>query len=500
MSISVLSPTLGLDQSIARSRDALVELQIQLATGKKGDSYGDLGINRNQVLSTRSELMQIDGYQHTISQVDIRLDVMAQSLGRARELVAESKSNALEVGFELIGDGQTMYQHEIAARFDELTALLNMNIGDRYLFGGREIEQNPVLPSADILDGADTRAGFKQIASERRQADMGADGRGRLVLAAPAGAVATIAENVAGSPFGFKLASTITNSAGISITGPAGAPQSVDVTFNGMPVNDGDTVRLTLDLPDGTRQDIVMTARSSGPLSPGEFLIDAAPTVMAANFQTALTTEIENEAQQSLSASSLFAATNDFFDFDAANPPQRVDGPPFDSATVLRDATATDTVFWYQGEVSPTSARDSALVKADDSIVASYGARANEQALVTAMKNLAAVAVETFSAGDVNSSERYSEIKLRANTGLSFAGDAQSIDDIITELVVAKTTIGRANERHDASKAMLQTIVDDVENADIYEVSAAILALQVRIEASLQVSANLSRLSLVNFL
>jgi len=500
MTIAPLSTTLSLNRSIAESRDLLARFQEQLATGKKVKTYGDLGVARSHVLSLRSELGQIAGYQKTISQVDIRLDVMLLSLERFREIASEAKSDALEVGFDPGGDGQTVYQREAAGWFDEATALLNTNIGDRYLFGGRETEQNPVLSSKEILDGADTRAGFKQVASERRQADLGTDGRGRLVLAAPAGTTAVIAEDTAGSPFGFKLNAAATNAAGIDITGPAGVPATIDVDFNGIAVNDGETVRFTFDLPDGTQKDLTLTARATGPVNPGEFLIDADPNIMAANFQTALTAEIETVAQRSLSAASLFAATNDFFDFDAGNPPQRVAGPPFDSATALTNATATDTIFWYQGEVSSTPARDSALAKVDDSIIASYGARANEDSFRTVMKNLAAVAVEIFSVGDANASARYSELKLRASSGLSFAAGAQSVDDLVAEIVIAKKTIDQAGARHKESQQLLQGFIDDEENADIYEVSTAILSLQGRIEASLQVSASLSRLSLVNFL
>jgi len=152
----------------------------------------------------------------------VRLDVMLLTLDRVRELASESKSAALAVGFEPLSTGQTVYQMEVSARFDEVTALLNTEVNGRHLFGGRETEQDPVLPSAEILDGGSGRAGFKQIASERRLADLGADGRGRLVLNAPGGATATIAEDAAGSPFGFKLAGATSTLSGTSIIGPAG--------------------------------------------------------------------------------------------------------------------------------------------------------------------------------------------------------------------------------------------------------------------------------------
>lgn len=498
MSVPPISATMGLTRSIIESRSLLTDLQQQLASGKKISTYGDLGVARNQVLSLRSELTRIDGYLSTASQVGTRMDVMLQSLERVRDLASQSKSDALEVGFDVQGGGQTIYQTELGGRFDEVAAILNTRVGNRYLFSGREAEQKPVLSSAEILDGAGSRAGFKQIVSERRQADLGADGRGRLVLALPVGATATVAEDVAGSPFGFKLASVASNLTGTTISGPAGSPAAAGVTFSAALPKDGETIRLTFALPDGTSQDVTLTARASGPLQPGEFLIGDDAAATAASFHTGLTAAVETEAQRALSAASLFAAANDFFDFDAADPPQRVDGPPFDTATALRDATAADTVFWYQGDLS-SPARSSALAKVDDAIVAAYGARADEEALRTVMKNFAAVAVEVFDPSDPNAADRYHEVKLRANAGLSLKAGAQSVDQIVSEIALAKTTVGRASERHEAHRAVLQGLVDDEENADIYEVSAQIIALQGRIEASLHVSVSISRLSLVNF-
>ncbi|MDA7949630.1 MAG: hypothetical protein MPJ78_19415 [Hyphomicrobiaceae bacterium] len=599
--VNVLSPTLGLNKSIAETRSALENLQLQLATGKKVQTYGDLGLRRSQVLSTRAELSQIKGFTNTISLLDIRLDVMVQSLDRVRELASESKSGALEVGFDVLSTGKTIFQTEVSARFDEVAALLNTEIDGRHFFGGRAVEEDPVVTATEILNGSGGRAGFTQVSSERRQADLGADGRGRLTLDGPqasilgaavgtpgdiggvataqftidiggnsqtfdvsdggsdtlaaletaidaafgtdvasivggnqlqlnapnitdsititdidAGAAAlaglttgtvanptgtaTVAEDVDGSPFGFKLNGATSTLSGTTVTGPAGTPPSIDVAFTGVLPQDGETIQLTFDLPDGTTHDMTLTARTSGPVDPGEFLVGADADETAANFQSVLDSEVQTEAQRSLSAASLFAAANNFFDFDDANPPQRVNGPPFDTATSLVNATTTDTVFWYTGEVSSTNARQSATAKVDDAISVSVGARANEDALRDVMKTFAAVTSEIFDPNDPDAADRYHEMRLRAATNLSFQGTAQAVDDIITELTVSKTVMGQANERHKASDSLMRDVIGEAEDADIFEVSAQILALQTRLEASLQVSVSMSSLSILNFL
>lgn len=500
MALPPVSTSLGLNASIAQAREQLADLQRQLATGERVTTYSQLGSERTQVLSFQREIAQIGAYQDTISLVNIRLDVMQQALTRMSDLATTSKSEAFVDGLTIEASGQTTYQIEVAGRFDELVTLLNSDIAGRHLFSGRDTDGPPVVPASEILDGAGARAGYKQIAAERRLADLGADGRGRLLIPAAAGATSSISEDAAGSPFGFKLAAVNSTLTGTTVTGPAGAPAALDVTFSTTLPQASETIQLTLGLPDGTQQNVTLTAVTTSPPGPGEFTIGADENATAANFQAALDQAIQDEAQRSLSAASLFAAADNFFDFDSGTPPQRVNGPPFETATSLVDGTAANTVFWYQGELSATAARQSSLAKADDSQVVAYGARANEEAFRTTLKQFAVIATDTYSASDPVAGDRYREIRLKAAGALSFDGAAQSLDQINLEIISAKTILDDANTRHTANKGMLQGLVEEKLTPDTFEVSAQILALQGRLEASLQISASLSRLSLVNFI
>lgn len=498
--VAPLTAAYGLIPGIFKTREQLAELQQQLASGKKVSTYADLGLDRSNVLSLRSELAQIGAYTKSIEQIDIRLGVMTQTLTRLRELAQKTRSDALEVGFDLKSGGQTAYQSEVAQQFDEVVSLLNAQAAGRYLFGGRQTGVPPVAAADRLLNGSGTQAGFRQVAEERRQADLGSDGLGRLIIAPPAGATVSMAEDSASSPFGFKITGVSSGLSGATVSGPSGSPAAIDVTFSATLPQDGETLRVALLLPDGTETEVTLTARAGPAEAPGEFTIGADADATADAFRQALVATVATEAQTSLSAASLHAAANDFFDFDATTPPQRVAGPPFDTATSLRDATPADTVFWYQGELSDLPARQSVVAKADDDMLVSYGARANEEGLATLLKQMAVLATATFSHDDPNGASRYAEIKQRAVAALSFRDGAQSPDDILTELASAKAALGRTAERHKANQALLQGLVDEAENADMYELSAQILTLQNRLQASLQVSVALRRLSLVNFI
>lgn len=499
MTISSLSPTFNLNTSVSDAKNLLNDLQRQLATGKKATTYGGLGNDRTQVLSFRAELSQLEGYTRTATIAETRLQVTQLALNDIRDLTADTKADSVSGEFSIEQHGQSNFQVEARARFVNIIGLLNTRSGDNYVFAGRNIQSPPTAAAEDILDGSGSKAGFRQVAEERRLADLGT-GLGRLAISSPTTDSVQLAEDGATHPFGFKIASVQNALTGTTVSGPTGSPVAADVTFGTTLPSDGETITFTLDLPDGTSTDVTLTARTDAPTEPGEFQIGADADATAANFQTALNDVITQTAQSDLRAASLFAAADDFFNVSSTQTPQRVVGPPFESATTLTDATPTDTIIYYSGEISDSSARSSVVAKVDDSITVNIGARANEEAFQEVLKNMAVLAVETFDPADANSKARYSEMAYRVNTNLQFQNGAQSVDNIITELTVSQDSVGRAEQRHTASETLLQSFVDERENADIYEVSASILSLQTRLEASLSVTASLSRISLINFL
>jgi hypothetical protein len=65
-------------------------------------------------------------------------------------------------------------------------------------------------------------------------------------------------------------------------------------------------------------------------------------------------------------------------------------------------------------------------------------------------------------------------------TRLGESGQAQKLEEVATELGSAMATMTAAKERHQATGAVLQAALDDVEAASPEEVAAAIMALQTR--------------------
>ena len=499
MAVSTIRPGGALPVHIQELKQQMAELQVQLGTGRKATTYGGIGSGRSLALELRGQIARIESYMTTITLVDLRLNVMDGALSGMQDVVGTLHGAWLIAPYETGSDGRTQIQHTAEAGLSQLVQLLNSEVNGRYLFAGRDSETRPVASDRAILEGEGARAGLRQVVSERAAADLGSDGLGRLAVPAAVGSAASVAEDAAGHPFGFKLAGVTSSLTGTSVTGPAGAPATIDVVFSAtLPVG-GEEIAIQVALPDGTSREIRLVATTAVPPGAGGFTIGADENTTAANFETALRTEIGRVAAIELRAASAVQAANEFFDFDAATPPQRVAGPPFDSATSVVDATAADTVFWYRGDLV-TPARESALARVDEGRTIGYGARADEAALRNAVKQVALIAVSRFDASLGTDQERYEALKARGLPALSGGAGAAAVSDVATELAHRHIAINAARDRHRETLAFAEGTLDATEGVDLEETGVRFLRLQTQLQASFETTAILARLTLVNFL
>lgn len=486
-------------QAIAQMRSQLDDLQRQLGSGKKSETYAGLGLDRGLTVGLRSHLSAISGYQDTITQAGVRLSLMQTALTQFTSLSQQAKVTILQSQYALRGGSQTDDQTNAKSTLDSLIGMLNTSADGRYLFSGRTVEQSPVETTDRILNGDGSEAGLKQLISERRQADLGTSGLGRLVVGAPGGSVTTLSEDAV-SPFGFKLAGITTTIIGALVSGAGSVPPAINFGFGPTNPSAGDTVKFTFNLPDGSSRDLTLTATNSSPPGPGQFTIGANSTATATNFQAALTQSLGTLANTELVAASAIAAGNDFFNTDAAHPPQRVNGPPFGSATALIDGTPNNTMAWYQGDNGTDDPRMTAVARADQSLTVDYGARANEQGLRISVQNLAVFAAMQFSNSDPNGEAQYSALKQRIGAALSGGANQQSVDDIAGQLAGAQVALNNAKDRHNQTNTTLQNLLQSVEGAPTEDVAAQILSLQTSLQATLQTTAMLLQTTILKYL
>ncbi|MCK1652589.1 flagellar protein [Bradyrhizobium sp. 149] len=622
-SINYSSSVLG--SQIRNINTQLTDLSTQLSTGKLSQNYSGMGTNEGFAIAGRAQLSNIAAYTDTITNVNVSINLAntaLQALTTIRNTVQTGSANTAQ---DLNVNGQTVAQNTAAAQFGSMVGVLNTQAGNRYLFSGTAVNTQPVADAGDIINGTTTQAGFKTVLAERQAADLGA-GTGRLVQTSlPSGAV-QVSEDVAGSPFGLKIAAVSSTLTGATVTGPSGSPVSFSVNLNGTNPNNGDKLSVRFTLPDGSTEQIDLTASTATPTPVGSFAIDASIPVNPANTQTSLNTVLNTAitklANTALVAASAVTAGDNFFNTassaigtpvnnqaaapapvtgatalsgaspsdsispgfvagdtitvngttlsfvssgatgnqlnvgdsiqalmskidqitgtskpstvhggsitintdDAANlsittsntgalgslgfastpvtatqPPLRVGSSPASSATTLVNGSAT-TVKWYQGNDGPGSPRSTAMARVDDSVTVQYGAQANEDAI---RKELQAVAVfGTFATSPAGqySGGQVAALSLRVTQALTKQAGQQRIEDIQTDLAMSQNTMKDASSRQTQAKAQLQTIIDQAESAPPDQVASQILALQNALQASYQVTSNLSQLSLVKFL
>jgi flagellar hook-associated protein 3 FlgL len=218
MPISPLTPGAFKATNAARmlinTRGTLDDLQRQLATGKKSETYGGLGAARITSLEMRAKAFEVRGYQETVVHSQIRVKQLDLSLTQLSKISDEVRSSTILPQFNPDSTGKTSMQKYARTRFDEAVDVLNSEINGVRLFSGRSTDVRPVLDANTILNGDSAgRAGVQQLTLERKAADLGT-GTGRLVLGG-AGSVATLTED-GSHPLGFKLTAGSSTSAGIS--------------------------------------------------------------------------------------------------------------------------------------------------------------------------------------------------------------------------------------------------------------------------------------------
>jgi flagellar hook-associated protein 3 FlgL len=342
-------------QAVQNLNTQLTTLSTQLATGEKSSTYSGMGVGEGFAVAARSQLASISAFTDTITNVNTTINAANTALQSLSKISGQVQSDAASTPQGLSSAGQTIAQQNAGAELTSLVGILNTQAGDRYIFSGSAINTPSVASVDTLLNGNGTQVGLKQVIAERAQAD-GTTGLGRLVITAPTVASPTtvsVAEDVAGSPFGLKLSSVSSSLTGATATGPSGSPAAVSISLGATNPKPGDQVSLTFNLPDGTTASVQLTATTTNPPPAGSFLIDPPPTsspaTTAGNLNTALNTAIGTLANTTLVAASAVAAGHNFFDpagtaTGIAKNNQAAPAAPITGATALSGVAGTDSL------------------------------------------------------------------------------------------------------------------------------------------------------------
>ena len=501
-------------------KSQLNDLTNQLSTGLTAQSYGGLGTGRTPALSAQASISALNGYSAVIDTAQTRAKLATTSLSQVAKVGTDTIA-ALRNGLQSTSTDTQAAKSTALNNLNAALDALNQSDGSVYLFGGKKGAVPPVLDASTILYGTSNDTGpvdgLTTIVADQVLGDVGSLKDGHLVTSVNANVV-TLTEGPSArlttpdAPFGFTV-STLPSSSNSAVTfGQGGTPVSTTVTV-GAQLNVGDTVTVTLTLPDKTTTSITLTAAASGSTSgPNTFALGAKKEDTAASLSTALANAIGVAATTTLSANATKRATTDFFaastDGTTAGTvsPKRIyfnaaGDPSYIYPTTTPATQVKQSVIWYQGEVAAdTTARASQTFQIGSSAAVQLGARANEEPIRNMLAGLATVALSMPTGSTTNNTQAYQAVVDQATPLLSGTKSGQTVQNIVTEFSLASARMSNAKTANAAQQSTLQDTVDGIEQASTEEVATKLLDLQTRLQASYQVTASLSKLSLVNYI
>ncbi len=481
--------------SIRQVRDDIDEASRRLSSGKVSQSYVGLGHNVSRSLDLRARLANLEIYDDAATIAKTTLGVAGNAINSFSKSLAQIETNSLSFTNPPDSNGRNSTASSLRSQLDLLLSYLNTDDGGTYAFGGRQGSSAPALDATTILDGVPGKAGLKQYIAERQTADLGNNGLGRLSVS-NTGTTVSIAQESAALPFGFTLKSISSASGLIPVSGPSGTPPALNVTLTNQPPADS-TFSITLGLPDGTTMDVTLKAAST--VGDNQFLLGATPADTANNLVTALTTSLSTAAKVQLSSASAAKAAQDFFAGSTTNPPQRIAGPNFATATGFVPGSASDTILWYQGTDDTNDPRNDRYMQIGNGLTIGVGARANEKGFREALASVSLLAATSLSTTDEQIAiKQFNDLRDRARSGLSTAKPDLTASSV--SIATNQKSVKTAIDDQAALKSVLNTAIGQIEDAPMEETAVTLTNLQTRLQAMYQLTAKLSSLNLANFL
>lgn len=513
MKIGFFAPgAVGFQQATDRmvsQRKVMNDLQQQMATGRKSQSFSGLGIDRRISLDARSKISAMESFQAAIMDGRQRVTLMTNALAQMSRTVNAAYDELLTPAFQPSPDGKVRMQENAMQNLSLAIDLLNTDHNGRFLFSGRAQDTRPVASASSLIDGGGGFPGLRTLAQERAAAEVGpeASPTGRLPITRDGNAVEL---GPAHSSFGFTInsGSAVTDAGSRLVADFDAVDEILSFEISGN-LQDGDSLSLTLGdrFGDDYNYEINLIARTV-PSRPGEFAIGATDEDTAENLRIAITRAIEDAARGALAPRAKADAIERYFAAPGAF--QRPQIAAVDPAEPLAPWQANglyeddSLLLWYNGDFAAAneneavSARSSASLRIDNNQVVGIGARANEapfREMLVAFSQLEILRFENTPEGK----QAFEHLSDRNAERLNFA-PGSGFQAIGHQIASAEVAMRDADERHKVGVNMLMDMVDGVEEISKEEVAARILATQNRLEASYQTTAMLSRLTLLNYL
>ena len=156
--------TLGLQQALLSgfqaAQGSAEERQIQLSTGKRADTYGDIGIRAPQLLTAENVLVRASAFENAASAAASRLEIQESALNAVGAVAADLRQSFIAV---LANGSSEVLDPQVQSAASQALGALNIQSGGVFLFDGRDGSTPPVNATSldDLAASPDVDALFR---------------------------------------------------------------------------------------------------------------------------------------------------------------------------------------------------------------------------------------------------------------------------------------------------------------------------------------------------
>jgi flagellar hook-associated protein 3 FlgL len=131
--------------NIGKNRSQMSELQNQAATQKRVTKPSDDPLAASRVLSSRIDLQGNKQFSKSLSYAKSFLEFSDQSLGELGDILVRAKELALSQASDGASNEQSrrVVATELNQLYNQMVAIGNRKLGDRFIFGGFNTQQTP---------------------------------------------------------------------------------------------------------------------------------------------------------------------------------------------------------------------------------------------------------------------------------------------------------------------------------------------------------------------
>ena len=141
--VSTLAQQQLITSNALRTQRNVNDLQVQIASGKKTQSFSGIADDAGRLVNLKSELSQAEQFIQNITITEKRLDLMAFALDQIEDIARKART---DFAGALNGSAADDIQLSLLAQasLDQVVEVLNTKDDSRFLFAGGAVETKPV--------------------------------------------------------------------------------------------------------------------------------------------------------------------------------------------------------------------------------------------------------------------------------------------------------------------------------------------------------------------